>query len=181
MKITNSLIRRVTRLFDMNVARTLQRAPTNAPQRRITVDSQFAIVRLNREALDGVLSRAPMQDVPGPRPNVILALPLPDGRFSRFVIEESPMLAPELAAAFPEESNPIRGIGLDDPTATARLDWTSGGLHGQVLAADATVYIDPFMAGDLTIYMSYTRGISKRRVPTTATSWMARRMRRFVP
>ena len=48
---------------------------------------------------------------------------MPDGTFARFRVVESSMLAPELAAAFPDIRT-YSGQGLDDPTATTRFGWT---------------------------------------------------------
>jgi len=81
-------------------------------------------------------------------------LPLPDGRFSRFRVEESPMLAPELAAAFPSFKT-YRGTGLDDLTASARFGWTDAGFHAAIQAAGGSVYIDAYSQGDISTYVSY--------------------------
>lgn len=134
-----------------------------AAARRTDIAGPYAVVRLNKSALDSRLAQAPREDdrMP-PREDVVIALPLPDGRFSRFRIEELQMLAPELAQAFPEIKT-YRGAGLDDPTATARLDWTADGFHAMVIAAGGTVYIDPYTKGDLVTYISYSKaGLGRR-------------------
>ena len=51
---------------------------------------------------------------------VELALPMPQGGFQRFAVETSPVMAPVLAAQFPDIQT-YRGRGIDDPTATVRL------------------------------------------------------------
>jgi hypothetical protein len=63
-------------------------------------------------------------------------------------------MAPELAAKFPEIST-YAGQGLDDPTATTRLDWTPAGFHAIIFGLSGTVYIDPFSRNDVTHYISY--------------------------
>jgi hypothetical protein len=88
---------------------------------------------------------------------VTLPLPLPDGTFGRFQIEESPIMEPDLAARHPEIKT-YRGRGLDDATASARLDRTPAGFHGLILSGSGTIYIDPYRRGDITHYISYNKG-----------------------
>ena len=116
---------------------------------------RYAVLRLNKPALDRLLAGAPLENAPAAAGGVVvIRLPLPDGRFSRFRVEESPMLAPELAAAFPTFKT-YRGMGLDDPTASTRFGWTDAGFHAAILAAGGSVYIDPYSQGDITTYVSY--------------------------
>ena len=115
----------------------------------------FQRVTLNKSTLQGVLSQTPLESaITAKKRAMQIALPLPDGRFAQFEMAESPVMEPELAAKFPE----IRtycGQGIDDPTATVRIDWTPAGFHAQVLAAEGTFYIDPLYQGDTGTYASY--------------------------
>ncbi len=108
---------------------------------------------LDRNELLAVLERTPMERTEDARQvEAVLDLPWPTGGFRRFRIEESPIMEPGLAAQFPEIRT-YRGQGLDDPSATARLDWTPAGLHAMVLSAEGTVYVDPYAPGDTTNYV----------------------------
>src|SRR6185436_8535397 len=95
---------------------------------------RYAVLRLNKPALDRLLAGAPLENAPAAAGGVVvIRLPLPDGRFSRFRVEESPMLAPELAAPFPNFKT-YRGVGLDDPTSSTRFGWADAGFHAAILA-----------------------------------------------
>lgn len=116
---------------------------------------RFRAVRVDRASLTALLRRAtaerPEQVL---APALILELPIPDGRFARFRIIESPVMAPPLAAKFPGIKT-YRGQGIDDPNATLRLDVTPAGVHAQVLSPAGAVYIDPFLQGDPDLLVSY--------------------------
>jgi hypothetical protein len=106
--------------------------------------------------LRSALAAAPQETQPGTSP-VVLALPMPDGSTSRFAVRETSVMAPALAAQFPTIKT-YSGFGLDDASASVRLDLTPQGFHAQVLSASTgTVYIDPVSPADSQHYLSFYR------------------------
>jgi len=127
------------------------------PAARQIVPQAYRSLRLNRTALDALLSTVPMEaTVPVRSSSSVLVLPLADGRVGRFRIVESPIMEPALAAKFPTIRTWL-GQGIDDPTATLRFDVTPKGFHGQIIAADGSTYIDPYQPGDIEHYISYRK------------------------
>jgi len=124
---------------------------------RLIQPRRYRVLTVERGLLGRVLAAAPDETLPEasfPRP--VIALPLPDGRSGRFLIEESPVMGPALAAKFPEIRT-FRGRGLDDPTATVRIDRTPAGFHAMILSASGSIYIDPLQRGDDAHVISYDR------------------------
>jgi hypothetical protein len=72
----------------------------------------------------------------------VVSLPIANGRSGRFAVEQVSVMAAGLAARFPRIRT-YRGIGLDDPTAVARLDLTPLGFHAMVLSSAGTVLVEP--------------------------------------
>ncbi|MCX6546029.1 MAG: M12 family metallo-peptidase [Acidobacteria bacterium] len=131
--------------------------------RRPDLGGPYSRLRFNKTAFDAIARRAQRQRAArNAVADVILTLPMPDGRYERFRVQESPILAPELAAAFPEFKT-YRGQGLDDPAATTRFGWTAAGFHAIILSAGGTVYIDPWARGNLDDYVSFRKADAVRQ------------------
>jgi len=123
---------------------------------RMTVPQRYRLVALDAKVFNETFALAPLEFTAAARQiALVVTLPLPDGGMGRFQIQQTQLMAPELAAKFPE----IRtwtGQGIDDPSATARLDWTPQGFHAMVLSStNGRFFIDPYSRGDTTHYMSY--------------------------
>uniref|UniRef100_UPI0012680533 reprolysin-like metallopeptidase n=1 Tax=Hymenobacter sp. IS2118 TaxID=1505605 RepID=UPI0012680533 len=133
---------------------------------------------LDVPALRAALAAAPAEARSSAAP-LVLMLPLPNGSTGRFAVRESSVLAPALAARFPSIKT-YAGVGLDDASATVRLEMTPQGFHAQVLAADGnSFYIDPATRTDSRHYLGFyhrdmNRGASRTALncgfaPTAAT------------
>ncbi|MCC3156009.1 M12 family metallo-peptidase [Hymenobacter sp. 15J16-1T3B] len=103
-----------------------------------------------------VLATAPPETRAGAQP-LVLSLPLPDGSTQRFAVWQSSVMAPGLAARYPDIQT-YTGRGLDEASATVRLDLTPAGFHAQVLSpAAGTVFIEPARRGDTQHYLSFNK------------------------
>ncbi|MDQ6624345.1 MAG: M12 family metallo-peptidase, partial [Verrucomicrobiota bacterium] len=127
----------------------------NAETRRNIVPQVYRALGLDRAALTSILRDAPPEFAKDATP-AQLDLPLPGGGFGRFAVWESPVMAPELAAKYPEIKTYL-AQGIDDPAAVARLDLTPRGFHAMVLAPNESIFIDPYWRDRDTEYVVYRK------------------------
>jgi hypothetical protein len=86
--------------------------------------------------------------------SIALTLPAPDGSFPRFEITEAPIMEPALAERFPQ-IRAYKARGVDDRTATGRLETAPEGLHGMVISSSGTFFVDIANGVDKSLYISY--------------------------
>jgi hypothetical protein len=124
--------------------------------RRTAVPQSYRVISLDTVAFDNVFSRAPMVGTAAAQTNpLVVSVPLPDGTTGRFAVYETQIMAPELAAKFPEIKT-WSGQGLDEPAATIHIDKTLQGSHAMVLSpTTGRVFIDPYSNADNTTHISY--------------------------
>ena len=99
------------------------------PSERLVIPASYKSFRLDKTALQTILTKAPMEFTDAARNSeLILNLPMPDGSFQRFRIFESPIVEPGLLVKYPELRT-YSGQGVDDPSATVRFDFLPSGFH----------------------------------------------------
>ncbi|MEM1331550.1 MAG: reprolysin-like metallopeptidase [Planctomycetota bacterium] len=118
---------------------------------------RHATARFDSVALRRTLSRAPQEGELFARvgPEVITLLS-PEGEWVEFGVYESPIMAPELQAKFPEIRT-YAGAALDDPSTTVRLSMTPAGMAAQVLAPSDRWFLDRLNRDDDSLYASYRK------------------------
>lgn len=132
-----------------------------------TIPRRFEVVKLDLQRLTRVLTPAaphvagavaPAAAAPrqAPARDREISLPLPDGTYARFRIQESPIMEPALERQFPNFKS-YRGQGIDDPTMTARFNQTPDGFHAIVISPERMFFIDPFplREADRETYITY--------------------------
>lgn len=117
---------------------------------------KYVLIRIDADALREYLSDAPLefqQDAPG----LSLAVPLPNGETEVFSIQESPILAPHIAAEHPEIRT-YAGQGTRHRERAMRLSLTSLGFGGMILNVNGdAVCFEPYERGS-DVYVVYFAG-----------------------
>lgn len=115
-------------------------------------------VALNLTGMIEHLVQAPQEVARGrgglPGTELQVDLPHPDGGFETFTVYSTTVMSPELAAKFPDIRT-FAGVSLRDPNVSLRLDYTTAGLHAQVLGPVIRWHIDPLSRSTNTQYHSY--------------------------
>ncbi|MFT6743031.1 MAG: hypothetical protein ACJAVF_004554, partial [Paraglaciecola sp.] len=138
----------------------------DATQVRQIIPTIYQTAKVDLDALKGILNQAPQRFSAEAKSNpVILTLPMPDGGYEQFEIQEASIMHPELAAKFPEIKS-YSGQGIDDPTASLRFDITQKGFHAMVRSGQhSTAYIDPYALNNTEDYVIYFRKDFAKIVP----------------
>jgi len=113
----------------------------------------------NKTALKELMEEAPVRfsaEAQNSLYDVIIPLPMPDGTTTNFKLLKFSVMAKELSYNFPNIRS-YTAIGIDDPSAIAKIDITPKGFHAMILApGKSQIYIDPLVA-EQNQYISYDR------------------------
>lgn len=126
-----------------------------AVRTRIDIVGTPTMATFSKDAFDTVAQRLPTSRAARDS-TFVVDLPMPDGRLQSFLARESAVLAPELAATFPDIKT-YSAQGVTDPTATARFGWTQDGFHAIVLSESGTTYIDPYERGNRSLHVVFRK------------------------
>ncbi len=113
---------------------------SNASGKTTVLAKDLQAFSLNKANLQSMLAAAP---APNSDDELVISLPDPTGKFQRFAIRKSQIMAPGLAAKHPDIGT-YSGRGLDDVTATIHADISRIGFHASVRSVTGAWYIDPY-------------------------------------
>jgi hypothetical protein len=117
---------------------------------------RFGSFALQTAAMRGALAKAPMEFSPEAANPAVIEIPLPDGTLGLFQCVESPIMAPELQAQFPD----IRTYlvwSAQDRSINGRIDLTPLGFHAMIFTTEGTIFVDPVTRNDAVHHASYFR------------------------
>ncbi len=123
---------------------------------RYIIPQSYRTLKLDFQSLSSTLNQAPNESTTRVGDSeFLLTLPTPDDNVITFKIVESPVIAEELAAKFPQIRTYF-GQGIDENVNTrVRFDITPQGFHAIIFSSEGTIYIDPYSVGDTRYYISY--------------------------
>ncbi|MBC7774412.1 MAG: T9SS type A sorting domain-containing protein [Phycisphaerae bacterium] len=136
-----------------------------------SLPEKFRLLELNVEQLKGVLQQIlPQAQVEPKASYTFLDVPMPDGSFQKFKIENAPVMHPDLAAKFPDIHS-FAGTGVDNPAAKIYFDFNPFGFHAMIMTAGkAPFFVEPVSRGDIEHYLSYEYTASDWEKMKTACS-----------
>jgi hypothetical protein len=150
--LTNTLVAQTSSLW-----KEIPESSVPRTERSFSFPALHKTYALSLDDMRRLLLKAPMERTAEAATNPLeVSIPDADGTLRRFAVVEVIILEPGLAMQYPEIRT-YAGRGIDDPTATIRLDVTSAGFHSMVRSLDDVAFIDPYGPGDDQHYVAYTR------------------------
>ncbi|MCC6462603.1 MAG: proprotein convertase P-domain-containing protein [Saprospiraceae bacterium] len=130
-------------------------APAHA---RLIIPQRYDTWRLQLAQLKTLLQTAPRElEVVKGETGIWLELPMADGELRWFEVWESPIMAPELAAEYPNIRT-YAGRDADRRGITVRFDVTPAGFHAMfLLPGESSTFIDPYARGNTSDYVCYSK------------------------
>ena len=126
--------------------------------------NQFKVFTLtDQKKLQLQLQNAPLRFTPTTEnEEVIISIPLANGDIGRFKVFNAPMLPTSLANLFPN-IHTYTAVGIDDPTAVVKLDFTPKGFHAMILSlSHSTVFVDPVESGSSDYIVYYKKDFPQK-------------------
>ena len=122
---------------------------------------QNNIFELDLPTMKKMLGTSPKRDNFNATSNLIITLPNGEGKLENFKVYENSVMAPELAAKYPEIKS-YMAVGIDNPNARAYFSYSPLGFKSMTLYPDqSAVFIEP-VSDDLITYSVYKKSDKKK-------------------
>ena len=119
--------------------------------------SKYSTLALEYEAFVQDIANAPLAFTAAAQHNPAeIELPLPDGTFETFDVVESRIMAPELAAKYPN-IRAYTAISKERSSVSARFEITSKGLTVGIKTPEGRFYIEPYASNQVRYYAFYSK------------------------
>ena len=115
---------------------------------------RFRLLQLDVNGMKRWLFSAPKEKDRQTIQGLLINIPFPEGTYQSFRIYETEVMAPELAAKYPEIRS-YSGSGISDPSLGIRLDFSPAGFRAMILTQKGAINIDPYSRTDLSRYICY--------------------------
>lgn len=134
--------------------------------KRVIIPEKYKTVVLDTRGIQSFFGKLTLTtDQAGKGQGSVIDLPMPDGGKAKFQIWESPVMDAELVAKFPQIKT-YSGQGIDDPTATIKIDFTELGFHAMILSdITGNIFIDPYRQLDTRNYIVYYKKDLRNKNP----------------
>ncbi|MEE9440184.1 MAG: zinc-dependent metalloprotease family protein [Saprospiraceae bacterium] len=117
--------------------------------------SKFEAYKLDFGQIKSKLTAAPKEnfnrsDIDG----LLIDLPLPNGKIETFEVFYSSVMAPGLAARYPNIKS-YKGVSVNDRSMNVRFDYGTYGFHAAIHSPKGIYYIDPYTKTNNSEYIVY--------------------------
>lgn len=137
---------------------------------QIPLPSKFRTLKLNSTMMKEKLSKVILLKEATIKKVEIIQFPLPEGGFSNYSISEAQTMDAALLEKFPELRT-YGGQGIDEPTASAKIDFNPSGFHGYFFTLKGSIIIEPFTKADTLFYLCYYKqDSSQEKIPFESDS-----------
>lgn len=104
---------------------------------------RYKVYAADTVTLAVLLRKAPLESVVAlPESNALLPLPFSESDLEPFKIVNAPVMAPELAALFPEIQT-FSGASTITTSRQLKCEWTPKGFSAQLISPEGTYFIEP--------------------------------------
>jgi len=114
----------------------------------------YRLLALDLKKMKQLLLTAPSEKEKETKTGILVNIPMPEGTYEVFMVYETQVMAPELAAKYPEIKT-YGGNGVTQKSFGIRLDFTPNGFHALVSSLKGGINIDPYKVRDVKTYICY--------------------------